>query len=266
MAEKRQLDLHLLRFLPHPLRDDFVTVGFLLVESDAGFAEVRLTRDWRMLQCVAPDVDMELFVAVESEIRSHLTSFRGREELVEIVNQKFGTIIDVAPTKAVRTDDPLQEMEALTAIYLVPLERGGLVQPSTGRGAIVRVMTDAFDNAGVLALMQRNLDLTKYTGAGDPFRMDFGYRVGNIMRMFHAFSVTPNVEKALALAYRYSRVDEGMRKEKLRPSLTVILDHPAASRERANSGVGMLAANSIVVKAVNEMAEIAAEVRRELIV
>jgi hypothetical protein len=183
-----------------------------------------------------------------------------------MVNQKFGTIIDVAPTKAVRTENPLQEMEALTSIYLVPLERGGLVQPSTGRGAIVRAMSEAFDHAGVLALMQRNVDVARYTGIGDPFRMDFTYTVGSLVRMFHAFSLTSNVEKALALAYRYSRLDEGMRKEKLRPSLTVILDQPSAPRERTNFGVGMLAANSIVVKAVDEMAEVAAEVRRELIV
>ena len=51
------------------LRDDFVTVGLLLLESDGGFAEVRFTRDWRMLQCVAPDVELEWFEMVESEIR-----------------------------------------------------------------------------------------------------------------------------------------------------------------------------------------------------
>ena len=45
MADKRQLELYLLRFLPHALRDDFVTVGLLLVESDGGFAEVRFTRE-----------------------------------------------------------------------------------------------------------------------------------------------------------------------------------------------------------------------------
>jgi hypothetical protein len=267
MAEKRQLDLHLLRFLPHPLRDDFVTVGFLLVESDAGFAEVRLTRDWRMLQCVAPGVDLEWFAAVENEIRSHLTSFRSREQLLEMVNQKFGTIIDIAPTKAVRTDDPLQEMEALTSIYLVPLERGGLGQQYTSRDAIVRAMSESFNNAGVLALMQRNVDVARYTGIGDPFRMDFTYRVGNFVRMFHAVSVTANVEKALALAYRYSRLDEGMRKEELFPSLTVVLDQVVALRnERASFAVGMLEESSVVVKAVDEMPEVAADVRRELIV
>ena len=59
MAKKRELELHLLRFIPHPLRDDFVTVGLLLLESDGGFAEVRFTRDWRMLRYMAPDVELE---------------------------------------------------------------------------------------------------------------------------------------------------------------------------------------------------------------
>ena len=122
MAEKRQLELYLLRFLPHALRDDFVTVGLLLLESDAGFAEVRFTRDWRMLQCVAPDVELEWFQVVENEIRGRLGSLRGREELMQLLSECFGTMIDVAPTKAVITDDPAKEMEVLTSMYLAPME------------------------------------------------------------------------------------------------------------------------------------------------
>ena len=122
MAEKRQLELYLLRFLPHTLRDDFVTVGLLLLESDGGFAEVRFTRDWRMLQCVAPDVELEWFEMVEREIRGKLGRLRRREELMQVVNERFGTMIDVAPTKAVLTEDPAREMEVLASMYLVPME------------------------------------------------------------------------------------------------------------------------------------------------
>src|SRR5271163_540897 len=106
MAEKRQLELYLLRFLPHALRDDFVTVGLLLAESDGGFAEVRFTRDWRMLQCVAPDVELEWFEMMEREIRGRLGVLRRREELVQLMTERFGTTMDVAPTKAVITEDP----------------------------------------------------------------------------------------------------------------------------------------------------------------
>jgi Protein of unknown function (DUF3037) len=265
MAEKRQLELYLLRFLPHALRDDFVTVGLLLLESDGGFAEVRFTRDWRMLQCVAPDVELEWFEMVEREIRVRLGSLRRREELILLMSERFGTMIDVAPTKAVLTEDPAKEMEVLTSMYLVPTQRGERIQQRTGRVAIVSTMKEAFAKAGVLELMQRDLDVVKYTGAGDPFRIDFGYRIGSAVKMFHAVSVATNVDQALALAYRYSRIDGGMRQEQLQASLTVVVDQGMAlQEERTRFAIGMLEQNSARVRAVVEMAEIAGEVRREL--
>jgi len=265
MAEKRQLELHLLRFLPHVLRDDFVTVGLLLLESDGGFAEVRFTRDWRMLQCVAPDVELEWFALVESEIRGRLGSLRRREELVKLVDERFGMAIDVAPSKSVLTDDPAKEMDVLTSMYLMPMRRGEREQQRTGRGAIVNAMNEAFSNAGVLELMQRDLDVVRYTGQGDPFRIDFGYRVGNAVRMFHAVSLATNADQALALAYRYSRVDEGMRREQLQASLTAVVDEEITTQdERKRFAMGMLLENSVRVRTVVEVAEIAGEVRREL--
>ncbi len=255
MAEKRQLELYLLRFLPHALRDDFVTVGVLLLESDGGFAEVRLTRDWRMLQCAAPDVELEWFAMVENEIRGKLGSLRRRDDLMQLVNERFGTMIDVAPTKAVLTEDPAKEMEVLTSMYLAPMERGERNQQRTGRMAIVSTMKEAFTNAGVLELIQRDLDVVKYTGQGDPFRIDFGYRMGSAVKMFHAVSLHPikpkpglmgapvvaaNVDQALALAYRYSRVEAGMRQEQLQASLTAVVDQETAlldERTRFASGI-----------------------------
>jgi hypothetical protein len=265
MAEKRQLELYLLRFLPHALRDDFVTVGLLLLESDGGFAEVRFTRDWRMLQCVAPDVELEWFEMVEREIRGKLGSLQRREDLMQLMSERFGTMIDVAPTKAVLTEDPVKEMEVLTAMYLVPMERGERTQQRTGRVAIVSAMKEAFTNAGVLDLMQRDLDVVKYTGQGDPFRIDFGYRVGSAVKMFHAVSVAANVDQALALAYRFSRVEAGMRQEQMQASLTAVVDQEMAlQEEKTRFAIGMLEQNSVRVRVVGEMAEIAGEVRREL--
>ncbi len=265
MAAKRQLELHLLRFLPHALRDDFVTVGLLLTESDGGFAEVRFTRDWRMLQCVAPDVEVEWFELVEREIRGKLGELRRREELLQLIGEKFGAMLDVAPTKAVLTEDPAKEMDVLVSMYLVSPGRGDRTQPRTGRVAIVNTMREAFTEAGVLDLMQRDLDVVKYTGLGDPFRIDFGYRVGTAVKMFHAVSVAASVDQALALAYRYSRVETGMRQEQLQASLTAVVDQALALQdEKTRFAIGMLEQNSVRVRAVVEMAEIAGEVRREL--
>jgi hypothetical protein len=265
MTDKRQLELYLLRFLPHPLRDDFVTVGLVLMESDGGFAEVRFTRDLRMLQCVAPDVELEWLQMVENEIRGQMGKLKRREELAQFVNERFGTLLEVAPTKAVLTEDPAKEMEVLAGMYLVPLARGGRLQERAGRGAIVDSMRLAFENAGVLELMQRNLDVVQYTGMGDPFRIDFGYRIGTEVKMFQAVSVVTNVDQALALGYRFSQIDAGMRREQLQASLTAVVEHEMAARdERTRFAIAMLEQNSVRVRTVGDMAAIASEVRREL--
>lgn len=265
MANKRQLELYLLRFLPHVLRDDFVTVGLLLLEGDGGFADLRFTRDWKMLQCVAPDLDLQWFELVENNIRGRLGSLRRREDLLQLVNERFGTMLDVAPAKGVLTEDPVREMEVLTAIYLLPIARSERTQPRAGRMAIVHTMQEAFTNAGVLELMQRDIDVIQYTGQGDPFRIDFGYRIGSVVKMFHAVSVAANVDQALALAYRYSRIELGMRRERLQASLTAVVDEGTAlHEEKMRFAIGILAQSSVRVKTLEEMAEIAGEVQREL--
>jgi hypothetical protein len=265
MTDKRKLELLLMRLFTHPLRDDFVTIGLVLLESDGGFAEVQFTRDWKMLQCAAPDVELEWFEMVEREIRRELPGLRRRDDLVRVVEERFGTLIDVAPTKAVMTEDPAQEMEVLAGMYLLPFVRGGRLQERTGRGAIVESMRLAFETAGVLELMQRNLDVVQYTGMGDPFRIDFGYRLGGEVKMFHAVSVATNVDQALALGYRFSQIDAGMRREQLQASLTAVVEHELAARdERTRFAIAMLEQNSVRVRTVTEMAAIAGEVRREL--
>ncbi|HSZ61031.1 MAG TPA: DUF3037 domain-containing protein [Terriglobales bacterium] len=265
MGNWRQLELYPLQLLLHALRGDFVTIGFVLIESDGGFAQVRLTRDWKMLQCVAPHLEWEWFGTVESDLLGKLGRLRTREELVNHVSERFGTVIEVGPTKGVLTDDPVKEMEVLTGMYLLPTETVEPVRRRTGRAAILYIMEQKFKDVSVLELLQRDLDLVRYTGPGDPLRIDFSYRIGSAVKMFHAVSMATSAEPALALAFRYSRVDEGMRREQLHASLTVVVDEEAVLQEdRARFAVGMLEQNSVRVKTIGEMAEIAAEVRRDL--
>jgi hypothetical protein len=265
MSNRRQLELYPLQLLLHALRGDFVTVGFVLIESDGGFAEVRFTRDWKMLQCVAPHLEWEWLRAVEGDLLGKLGRLRTREELVTHVRERFGTIIEVGPTKGVLTDDPVKEMEVLTEMYLLPVERGERVRLRTGRAAILYTMEQEFRDKSALELLQRDLDLARYTGPGDPLRIDFAYRIGSAMKMFHAVSLAVNTDQALALAFRYSRVDDGMRREQLYPSLTAVVDGGMVlQEERTRFAIGMLEQNSVRVRTVAEMPEIADEVRREL--
>ena len=83
--------------------------------------------------------------------------------------------------------------------------------------------------------------------------------------MFHAVSVAANVDQALALVYRYSLVEAGMRREQLQASLTAVVEQAMAlQEEKTRFAIGVLEQNSVLVRTVGEMAEVAGEVRRTL--
>jgi hypothetical protein len=73
--------------------------------------------------------------------------------------------------------------------------------------------------------MLKGISVARFTGAGDPLKIDFGYRVGGEIKLFHAVSLKKNVEQALALAYRYPKIAEGIaRAEGARSMLTAVVD------------------------------------------
>jgi hypothetical protein len=298
MAEKRQFELLLLRLVPHALRDDFMTVGVVVLEpagesraasaesgADRGadasapertdqagpgarFADLRITRDWKRVECFAPDFEIEFFEHLEAVVREQLKEIRGRQELVELLEAKFGNVFEVGPAKAMVALDPVAEMRVLERDYLAPML--GAAQPldrarRMGRLGIAGRMQEAFAAAGVLGMLQRDLEMKEFTGENDPFRVDFGFRVGKALKMFHALALNVSREPAVTLAYRYSKIQLGMRARGDEALMTAIINEDAVrAKGEVASGLAMLRANDIVVRDVGEMGEIAEEVRQEL--
>jgi hypothetical protein len=304
MAEKRQFELLLLRLVPHALRDDFMTVGVVVLEpagesrtvsgesggyrgaeasapertdeagpdqadSRARFADLRITRDLKRVECFAPDFDIELFEYLEAVVGEQLKEIRGRPELVQLLEARFGNVFEVGPTKAMVAEDPMAEMRVLERDYLAPML--GTAQPlerarRMGRLGIAGRMQEAFAAAGVLGMLQRDMEMSEFTGENDPFRVDFGFRVGNTLKMFHALALNASQESALALAYRYGRIKSGMGARGDDALMTAIISNEEAVRTKGDVafGLAMLRENQIVVRDVGEMDEIAEEVRLEL--
>lgn len=264
MGDKRQLELYLLRVVPHPLRDDFMTVGVVLVEAGGEFADVRFTRDWKRVECFAPEIETELFEKLEAAVRGRLKEIRKREDLLRMVEEGFGPVFDVGPGKAVEALDPVAEMQVLARDYLDPMQT---VERSRrlGRLGIVSRMQEAFADAGVLGLLQRDIEMKEFTGDNDPFRVDFGFRIGKSLKMFQGLALNLSREPAVTLAYRYTRIQEGMRNRNDEALLTAIINEDAIrAKGEVASGIAMLKASEIEVRGVGEMAAIAEEVRQEL--
>src|SRR5438552_9014181 len=122
MAEKRQLELYLLRLVPHALRDDFMTVGVVVIESGGGFADARFTRDWKRVECFAPEIELEHLERLETAVRAGLKGIRKRTDLLSLLEQRFGTELDVGPAKGSEAVDPAAEMSVLDRDYLAPMQ------------------------------------------------------------------------------------------------------------------------------------------------
>src|SRR5271167_2543410 len=75
MADLKQLEFYILRYVPYVNRVDCISIGVLLLEplsNNFGFADVRMTSDWRRVRCFNSQVDIEVLQGVETDIRVQL--------------------------------------------------------------------------------------------------------------------------------------------------------------------------------------------------
>ena len=266
MAEKRQLEFFLLRYVPDAVKDEFVNIGLVMVEAGAngaGFADVRFTRDWRRVRCLDPQADVEMLEALEREIRGQLAG--GRAALLRRLEDSSSNVIQVSSTKGCLAEDPAAEMETMVSMYL-ETARVGVARVASGRQKILVKMREAWEQAGVAGLM-KPFAVAPFTRAGDPFKFDFGYRVGGEIKLFHAVSLKASVDAAVMLAARYPKIEEGMRKAKdpVAPFLTAVVDDGLdRNKEDVGFALGMMEEEKIRVAAAAEMPGIAEAARVEL--
>jgi hypothetical protein len=273
VAEKKQLEFFLLRYVPDAVKDEFVNIGVVMVEPEAKgagadqarFADVRFTRDWRRVRCLDPQADVEMLEALERDIRSQMVEARDRDALLRRLEDSFSNVIQLSPIKGCAAEDPRKEIEAIASIYLEAAKvRGHRV--GSGRQKIFETMRGAFEQAGVLGLVMEGVPVAAYTKPGDPFSFDFGYRLGNEIKLFHAVSLKANVEAAVALASRYPRIAEGItRVTAASPVLTAVIDDGLdRKQEQIQFALNMMQDEKIRIATATGMPDIASVAKREL--
>ena len=268
MADRRQLEFFLLRYVPDAVKDEFVNVGVVMVEAGAngaGFADVRFTRDWRRVRCLDPRADLEMLAALEREIRGELATTHDCDVLLRRLEDSFSNVIQLSQAKGCLAEDPVAEIEAMASMYLEAAKVGGKREAS-GRQRILGKMREAFEQAGVWGLMRHQIAVAEYTHKGDPLKIDCSYRPNGEIKMFQAVSLETNVDAAKVLAFSYPRIVEGIaKKEKAAAVLTAVVeDDLNRSEETVLFALATLEQSQIHVTEVGEMVGIAEAARREM--
>lgn len=285
MANKRQCEFYVLRYLPDVVKGEFVNIGVVLLENgvpEGAFTDVQLTKEWRRARCLDPDIDLGMLQALEQELRSKLQSrmpeiinYKGpmsrREWLLNQIEANWAGTLQMTPAMGVLTESPEAELGLLANAYLESRARGRQERVGHGRMAIYNAMRGAFEDAGVWALMQKDIAAAEFTRAGDPFKVDFGYQPNGVLHMLQAFSLatqagSAQVNAAKALAFSYTAIKEGLVQQRhLESDLTAVIED---GLEENDLSVGFaletLANSDIQIARVSEMPTIAERVRVEM--
>ena len=276
MAERVQCEFFLIRYVPDVVKGEFANIGVLLREAGRDdSAVVRFTRDWSRVKCMDVDADIGLLEALEGEIGARLRAAGddapGIKPVMEILEDTLANSVQMTELKACLAESLPAEIEQLMKMYVEPL-KVKTERKRTGRAAIAGAMRTEFERAGVWGLMRKRIAASLYTRAGDPMKIDCGYRPNGVIRMFQAVSLEGDVEAAKGLAYSAPQLMEGVQRvEAARLELTAIVeplrsvsDTEDEAMERYRFGVEAMERQEIRVVTVNDLVRVAETARMEL--
>jgi hypothetical protein len=282
LRERVPCEFFLIRYVPDVVKGEFVNIGVLLREAEdapeastPNNAFVRFTRDWSRVRCMDADADIGLLEALEGEIAARL-QMRAQDApsmkpVMEILEDTLSNSVQVTEVRACLAESLPAEMEQLMRMYVEPL-KVKVDRKRTGRAAIAGAMRTEFERAGVWGLMRKRIAASLYTRAGDPMKIDCGYRPNGVIRMFQAVSLEGDVEAAKGLSYSAPQLIEGVQRvESVRLELTAIVeplravsDKEDEAMERYRFGVEAMERQEIRVVTLSDLARVAETARMEL--
>ncbi|QNI31618.1 DUF3037 domain-containing protein [Alloacidobacterium dinghuense] len=226
MSTRKQCDFYLVRYVPDPVRNEFVNIGVLLRDvAQPEQITVNFTKDWARVRCIDPDVDVAMLESLESELRRRL-AHQGSDAtpLMRVFEDSFSTGLQITEPRAYLAESMIAGVEELMRLFVEPRKRQASAR-KTGRQAIQAKMRSQFERAGVWDLMRKRISVSRYTKTGDPLRIDCGYRPNGLIRMFHAVSLDSDTEWPKVLAFSVESIREGVaRIENAELELTAIVE------------------------------------------
>jgi hypothetical protein len=279
LAERIQCEFFLLRYVPDAVKNEFVNIGVMLREAGrTDTTQVRFTRDWSRVRCMDPDADTGLLEAMEGELAARVRDGGvGSKPVMQMLEESLSTSVQMSESRGSLALSMPVEMEQLMRLYVEPV-REKVSRKKSGRAGIVAAMRGEFERAGVWELMRKRIAAAQYTRAGDPLKLDCGYRPGyesgsgGTVRMFQAVSLEGDLEAAKVLALASAKLREGVaRVEGAELDLAAVVEplrsvagDGGEAEERYRFGVETMEEFGLRVLTTSMLAGAAETARREL--
>ena len=269
MADKRQLEFFLLRYVPNAAREEFVNIGLVMRETGGdggGFAEIHFTANWQRARCLDPDIDVGMLEALGRDMEKRLKDVNQQALLLHEMMDSYSNALQLSPIRRCTAEDPAQEFKDL-ARQLVEMRWDSHpvnMMPTAGRKWIHTQMSEAFVAEGVWDFLVKDIKASTYTIPEDDFVLDFAYPFGNEFKIFHAVSLATVGRETRMFPLRVAKIAEGMKK-KVSPNFTAVVENQFNEEDKAVKTVLAFMANEkITVRRLEEMPRIAQEARQDL--
>lgn len=250
------------------MKGEFVNFGLITVGKRANSPEVidvRFTKDRSRILRLDPGADVELLTDLQEQLRREIGQAIEEATFLKKMEASFSGVIQIARLGPAWTERAAaEEIDIVAKAYLEASKQERVREPA-GRRWILELMNDEFDKAGVLPLV-RAVPVEPYTKAGDPFEFDFGYRVGESIKLFHAVSMRAGVDAAVLLAARGPKILPVMAKiTQTTPLLSAIVEAELdRNKAEVRFALEMMEESAIRVLDTSDVAEIASQARRDL--
>jgi hypothetical protein len=275
MAERKQCVFQLIRYVPDPVKNEFVNIGVLLRTADEKTSQLRFTKDWGRVRCLDPDADTQMLEALEIEVGHRLADqpIDHPKPILQMLERSLSNGVQITEAKAYLAESFPAGIEDLMQRYVESPKRERIQRPG-GRTALVAAMRSHFEKVGVWSLMRKHIPVNMYTKTGDPLRIDCGYSNHNV-KLFHALSLEANAVDAKILAFAAPELAAGVaRMTKKQLVLTAIVEPigwPAGENVPDQERTDLYAFASkimedhgIVIKTTTDLPQLAKTAREDL--
>ena len=214
----------MLRYTPNLVRDEWVNIGVLVFDPETGERRLRMMEEpgeYARVRRLHPRADEGLLRALRDDLEDRFATatqlFGGNgttetqasmdwQRLLAKWDETLSNALQLATQKGVQADDLDAETERLYADH-VARERGAARVGSPGsRGDILAHCRQVFKTGGVWGRLQKGVRAEEFTFAGDPMRIDYGYRRNGTRGFVQALSVSRAPGDAKSLAYTAERI------------------------------------------------------------
>jgi hypothetical protein len=255
----------ILRYTPNLVRDEWVNIGVVLLDSAGKRARVKCIEDaaeFARIRRLHPNADEQVLRALQSGFEARFAANGDDPQAVLAkLDETLSNVLQLSPQRGVLAEDFDAELDRLYRNHVEPPRLRRAAEVNSRVGIRIR-MRNVFRSAGILSRLTSGVRVDEYTFRGDPFHLDFGYQRNGTHGFVHALPLSRDPAPAKVLTFTAGRV----RARIASAEFTAITEtEPQPGDARHAFIAGLLAEQNISLLPVARLEEFVSRVRTQLL-